>query len=253
MPVYTYYPSVTWIAGHYPKGIPFYKWLADRGWDEAEAIKNAAGDKGSKVHKACEDIDMGVKIDVVNAKYVNNSSGQPENLTREEVDCIISYSDFIETFRPILLANERTCFGKNYAGTIDKIFRVNGQIWILDIKTSKNIWEEFKLQLSAYSHADIDYKKLGITDDEWAKRKLYILQVGYKKNKDGYKLTELEDKFFLFEVAYLLWKNENPSAKPVEAFYPLFIQSDIRVKEAALRKVEEEKLNQPPEKQHAKV
>ena len=22
-------PSVTWIAGHYPKGVQFYKWLAD--------------------------------------------------------------------------------------------------------------------------------------------------------------------------------------------------------------------------------
>jgi hypothetical protein len=35
-------PSITWIAGHYPKGIAFYKWLAGKGWDEAEALKQSA-------------------------------------------------------------------------------------------------------------------------------------------------------------------------------------------------------------------
>ena len=33
------------IAGHYPKGIAFYKWLAEKGWDESQALKSAAGDK----------------------------------------------------------------------------------------------------------------------------------------------------------------------------------------------------------------
>jgi hypothetical protein len=46
LPSYKYVPSVTWIAGHYPKGVGFYKWLADKGWNEAEAIKTAAGGKG---------------------------------------------------------------------------------------------------------------------------------------------------------------------------------------------------------------
>src|SRR5258706_2252693 len=54
IPEYTAVPSVTWIAGHWPKGVGFYKWLADKGWDEAEAVKHAAGDKGSRVHMAIE-------------------------------------------------------------------------------------------------------------------------------------------------------------------------------------------------------
>ena len=45
LPIYQYIPSVTWIAGHYPKGIGFYRWLAEKGWDESQALKNAAGDK----------------------------------------------------------------------------------------------------------------------------------------------------------------------------------------------------------------
>jgi hypothetical protein len=50
LPIYLPVPSVTWIAGFWPQGIHFYKWLAEKGWDEAEAIKAAAGDKGSAVH-----------------------------------------------------------------------------------------------------------------------------------------------------------------------------------------------------------
>lgn len=51
-----YFPSLTWICSFWPKGVQFYKWLAEKGWDEAEALKKAAGDKGSKVHHAIEDL-----------------------------------------------------------------------------------------------------------------------------------------------------------------------------------------------------
>src|SRR3990172_10646192 len=77
LPIFKYYPSVTWICGYYPKGIPFYKWLADKGWDEAEAIKNAAGDKGSKVHSACQLLDTGIEINI-NDKIINPKTNQPE-------------------------------------------------------------------------------------------------------------------------------------------------------------------------------
>src|SRR5436190_9224064 len=54
VPEYSPVPSVTWICGFWPKGIGFYRWLAEKGWSEAEAIKVAAGDKGSRVHLAIE-------------------------------------------------------------------------------------------------------------------------------------------------------------------------------------------------------
>ena len=62
IPTVIFVPSVTWVAESYPKGIAFYKWLADKGWDEAEAIKEAAGDKGSKVHHAIEDLLAGREV-----------------------------------------------------------------------------------------------------------------------------------------------------------------------------------------------
>ncbi|OGZ67160.1 MAG: hypothetical protein A3C58_02390 [Candidatus Staskawiczbacteria bacterium RIFCSPHIGHO2_02_FULL_34_10] len=234
LPEYIYYPSSTWISSYYPKGIYFYKWLAEKGWDEAESLKQAAGERGSRVHHACEDIDNGKEINITD-KYLNPSTKQQEELSKEEVDCIVSYRDFLDEVKPELLAQEITSFGDVYAGTADKIFAIkegnHRQIWVVDLKTSQSIWAEYELQISSYSHMHFDYKNMGITDDEWQKRKLAILQIGYKKNSKGYKFTEMEDKYNLFRnVAYEIWKNENPDVKPKERDYPLVIFSKLRRK-----------------------
>ncbi len=234
LPIYTYLPSSTWIASYYPKGIGFYKWLAEKGWDEAEALKQAAGDKGSKVHYVCSDIDLGKDVGIED-KYLNPSTGQEEELTIEEVDCVISYAKFVDDYKPILLGNELTGFGDGYAGTIDKIFAIGElkpgmrQIWILDIKSGKSIWREHELQISSYSHLEIDYKSLGITDEEWKNRKLAILQVGYRLNKNRYKFNEIKDVYEMFKnVAYPIWQMENPNVQPNEKDYPLVICSQFR-------------------------
>lgn len=229
-----YYPSSTWISGYYPKGEHFYKWLAGKGWSEVEAVKQAAADKGSRVHYACYDLDNGKEIKITD-KYLNPSTKQKEELSKEEVDCLISYRDFLDEVKPMLLAQEITSFGDVYAGTADKIFALRQaqgkprEIWVVDLKTSQSIWPEHELQISSYSHMQIDYKKLGISDKEWKNRKLAILQIGYKKNRRGYKFTEVQDKYHLFRnVAYKIWKNENSNMKPKERDYPNVIFSKFR-------------------------
>lgn len=230
--LYVYLPSVTWIASMYPKSKAFYRWLMEKGW-EAEEIKIAAGDRGSKVHQACEELEKTGSVPV-DAQFINPTSNQPEELTIEEVDCIISFRDWLNEAKPELLASEMTVFGYDYeddvsvgygyAGTLDRIYRIDGQVWIVDLKTSKEIWEEHKLQISAYSHAEIDFKSLGITEEEWQNCKLAILQLGFKKNKKGYKFTLIEDKFNLFLMARAIWQNEHGDEKPKQRDYPLVIE-----------------------------
>ena len=225
-----YYPSSTWISGYYPKGVYFHKWLAGKGWSEVEALKQAAADRGSRVHYACEELDEGKEIKITQ-KYKNPSTGKKEELSKEEVDAIISYRDFVDEEKPELLANEITSFGDVYAGTADKIFRIKKDIWIVDLKTSQSIWPEHELQISSYSHMKFDLKKLGINESEWKKRRLAILQISYKKNKKRYKFTEVKDKYNLFRnVAYKIWKNENGDGKPMERDYPNVIYSNFRRK-----------------------
>ena len=263
-----YYPSSTWISGYYPKGSHFYKWLAGKGWTEVEAVKQAAADKGSRVHWACQELDEGKEIKITD-KYLNPSTKRKEELSKEEVDCIISYRDFLDETKPVLLAQEITSFGDVYAGTADKVFRIKtpptnfgddhgrsnkkgkvaapvgrgksisnekidgGQVWIVDLKTSQSIWPEHELQISSYSHMQFNYKKMGITDKEWKSRKLAILQIGYKKNRKGYRFMEVEDKYHLFRnVAYKIWENENSARKPKERDYPSVIFSKFRRQKA---------------------
>ena len=223
LPELKYLPSATWISSYYPKGLAFYKWLADKGWDEAEAIKSAAGNKGSKVHKGTEIIEKqgSISIDTV---FRNEETEVMEILTTEELECLMSFARWHDATKPELLANEITVFGDFYAGTLDRIYRIAGQVWIIDLKTGQHIWTEQELQISAYSHANIDYKALGISDDDWAARKLATLQLGYRMNKNKYKFTEIEDKFDLFQVAYKIWQHENQNGKPKEIEIPLVIK-----------------------------
>lgn len=48
------------------------------------------------------------------------------------------------------------CDEFRYAGTMDLLCRVNGELFIADIKTAKDFYETFPLQLAAYQYA-LDY------------------------------------------------------------------------------------------------
>lgn len=212
LPEYSFVPSVTWIAGHYPKGVAFYKWLADKGWDEAEAIKQAAADKGSKVHLAIKALIDGEEVRM-DSRFTN-SEGVLEELKVAEYEAILSFADWYNETKPEVLASEYVVFNDEYgyAGTIDLKCRIAGKTYIVDFKSGQNIWPEYELQLSAYKHAEKGVDALA------------ILQVGYRRNKiKHYKFTELEDKFPLFLAARQIWANETGGEQPKQKDYPLSI------------------------------
>lgn len=243
-PIMLAVPSVTWIAGHYPKGLQFYRWLAEKGWDEAESIKVAAGDKGSKVHAAISAIFRGEEVRI-DSKYANNSKSTAEEtvleeLTFEEIQCIqsfLAWRNGLKSFKP--LAWDITVFSEieNYAGTIDLIAEVDGEIYIIDFKTSQYVWTEYELQVSAYRHAvengeNVIYEMNpnGTTKDpiKVANLKTAILQIGYKKNKAGFKFTELENQFEMFKIARAIWNRESASQTPKKVEYPIVLSPAIK-------------------------
>ena len=258
VPEIAWFPSVTWIKSYYYMSPYLMKWIAEKGLTESENIRNEAGIKGDKVHQATEDIDKGLKIKLDDG-YLNKRTGEMEELNVEEIEAIKSYADYIDEVKPELLANEMTIFSKDgsneeYAGTLDRIWASGfvsdkvRQIWIIDLKTSKSIYKDMMMQVSAYSHSDIDYKSLGITDKEWENRKLAILQLGYARNKKGYKFTEIQDRYDLFKIAYLTWKEENPDSKPFQRDFPLEISSEFRIQQIKLQEIEKEKKKKEMEK-----
>lgn len=213
LPTYDYIPSVTWIAGFYPKGIAFYKWLANKGWDEAEAIKSAAGDKGSKVHLAIADLIDGKTIKI-NSKYLNKTTEKDEELTLEEYECIMSFADWFKKFKPKVLEREFVVFNEEqkYAGTVDLYCKIKDKEYVIDLKTSQYIWPEHELQISAYKHAFTQPVNIA------------ILQLGYNKNKTfKFKFTETEDCFDVFLAAKQIWAKETEGIEPKQRDFPLEI------------------------------
>lgn len=235
LPEFKAVPSVTWICGHYPKGIGFYKWLADKGWDESQAIKVSAGDKGSRVHEAISAILNGDEVRI-DSKFISKLSGREEELSLEEVACIVSFVDWkksLTNFEPI--AWDITVFSDQYgyAGSIDLVARINGELYVVDFKTSKQVWAEYELQVSAYRQAlengENPIYELNPNGSQKEKlldcsgMKTAILQVGYSLNKAGYKFTETENKFSLFMAAHQIWENESSTQHPSQKDYPIII------------------------------
>ena len=223
LPEIIWLPSVTWIKNYYYTSPYLVRWIADKGLTESERIKKEAGTRGDKIHQATEQLEKDGEIRIED-KFLNKETGQMEELTAEELEAVISYKDFIDDTNAEILANEMTVFGEKYSGTLDRIFRINGQIYIIDLKSSQSIRKDMIIQLSAYSHTEIDYTGLGITDEEWKARKLAVLQLGYQKNSKKYKFTEIEDRYDLFKLAYSVWQEENPEAKPKQKDFPLVIK-----------------------------
>ncbi|MBT9167794.1 MAG: hypothetical protein DDT19_01137 [Syntrophomonadaceae bacterium] len=219
LPVYIGVPSVTWIASYYYKSPYLTKWIAEQGWSEAEAIKKAAGDKGSRVHLAIEQILAGEEFRI-DTKVLDKTSGEMVELSLEELICVKSFCDWRDSVKPEILATEITIFSDKhgYAGTIDLICRIDGVLYVVDFKTSKQVWMEHELQISAYRAAlesgenpiyernenGTDTSKMISPTD----MKTAILQVGYNRNKNGYKFTETIDRFDMFLTAKKIWALE---------------------------------------------
>jgi hypothetical protein len=211
-----FYPSSTWICSYYPKGKQYMKWLADKGWDNAEEIKNAAGEKGSRVHHACDDLMEGneVKID---AQYPDKD-GEMAELTAEEYWTCMTFRKFLEDEQPEILGIEYTLLNHEhkYAGTVDIKCRIKSDnyeaVWILDIKTSADVYPSHEIQVSSYKEADRECEKIG------------IIQVGYKRNKNGYKFTEIQPQFDVFLAARRIWQKETEGVLIPQRLYPSSLQ-----------------------------
>lgn len=222
LPSFIFRPSVTWISGSYPKGIAFYKWLGGKGWDEAEAIKVAAGDKGSKVHQAIEYMIGGNTLKMDDKLFMNHSTEKLEDLNFEEYEAVCSFVQWANENKVEFILNEQTVISEkyNYAGTVDCVCKIGEQIYIVDFKTGQYIWPEGEIQISAYKQA------LGEAGRKVENVKLAILQIGYKRNKKLFKFTEIEDQFDLFLHARAIWEKEHSKERPRQIDYPLELKLD---------------------------
>lgn len=115
------------------------KLLKEAPWSK----RDDAGDRGTAVHNTIEAIVRGEPL--------------PESLkTEDEIECAIAAEAFIRARASKVLATELIVFnaGLGYAGTLDWWdIDASGVSWILDWKTSGDVYAEYAVQLAAYRNA----------------------------------------------------------------------------------------------------
>lgn len=104
--------------------------------------RNGASNTGNIVHAIAEKISKSMDFEIT-----------------EDHDHILSFvnafNQFMADWSPKFIESEAFVVNRelHYAGTLDAIVDIGGELFILDIKTGKNIYPEVGLQLSAYSRA----------------------------------------------------------------------------------------------------
>jgi CRISPR/Cas system-associated exonuclease Cas4 (RecB family) len=147
---------------------------------------------------------------------------------------ILKFHDFWTTNKPTLIESEIHLFSDQYkyAGTCDLVVEIEGERWLLDIKTSNSIHTAMDLQLAAYAQAwnetfEEKIDRVGIIWLKSSKRKEGKLQ------GKGWEIYEpsrsIEDSFKLFQNVHELFKVENPNPKPSQESFPIEIQLDPNI------------------------
>lgn len=221
-----YYPSVTTVLEVYPKGYGYSQWLKDLGMNADEVLKRA-GEQGSKVHDA---IDRYLKGEEVSWTDEN----EKPLYTLEEWQMILRFVEFWNIFKPEIIANEVqvVSLDMQMGGTIDLVCRINGQIWLIDYKTSNAIHTTYELQIAAYAemwNAEFPDQKIERAAILWVKALTRGAdKSGKKVQGTGWILKEFDrsyqDAYKIFLHARAIWDEENPTYKPKNKVFPSVVK-----------------------------
>lgn len=104
-----------------------------------EAIKARSAEEGTLVHNTIESL----------------LKKEPIAIPDPIKPSIEAFMDFYATHRVTPLKIEERIISKkhNYAGTIDVLAEVDGEVGVLDIKTSKAVYRDYGMQTAAYIEA----------------------------------------------------------------------------------------------------
>ena len=219
-----YVPSVTTIGDAYPKGPEYFAWLKKVG-EDSDTIRDEAGRRGSIVHELTEKYDNGEEISLL------SDTGRI-GFKLSEWAMFERYVDFRARFELEILMSEFNIINENlgYAGTLDRVVKMNDKKILLDIKTSNAIYPFYWLQLAAYKKL---YESIGLESggiDEVA-----ILWLNAKTRTNGSKgaiqgigwqlvsrdADLMQRDIEMFEATHKLWLAENGTMQPKKLQYQL--------------------------------
>jgi hypothetical protein len=209
-----YYPSVTYVLGYYPKGKFFENWLKQVGFSADYIVKKAA-EEGTQVHELAEEYLNGAELNFLDER------GRPQ-YNPDVWQMFLRFVEFWETHNPTLIETEVHLFSDELkiAGTCDLIVEMNGELWLLDLKTSNQIQTVYELQTAVYGqcYEECFGKKIDRYGILWLKSS----KRGSKKDKmqgKGWEIVEssrtFEENIDIFKTVKRLFDLENPTHSPV--------------------------------------
>jgi hypothetical protein len=209
-----YYPSVTYVLGYYPKGKFFENWLKQVGFSADYIVKKAA-EEGTQVHELAEEYLNGAELNFLDER------GRPQ-YNPDVWQMFLRFVEFWETHKPTLIETEVHLFSDELkiAGTCDLIVEINGELWLLDLKTSNQLQTVYELQTAVYGqcYEECFGKKIDRYGILWLKSS----KRGTKKDKmqgKGWEVVEstrsFEENIDIFKTVKRLFDLENPTHSPV--------------------------------------
>jgi hypothetical protein len=215
-----YYPSVTTVLDAYPKGKRFEQWLKDMG-NEADDVVERAAQQGTNVHTAIEILLKGGKVEWI-------------DYTLDEWKMILRFQDFFTSNNLTMSAVEVNLVSVTIGvgGTIDMVCVINGERWLLDNKTSGDIYDNHYVQLAvyammwneAYPNERID--RIGCL--HLRARTKGPARDGKTMQGAGWKIDEPTESpselFEIFKHVKVLWHRLNPHEKPLNVVMPASVE-----------------------------
>jgi len=212
------YPSITYVLSYYPKGKHFEDWLKKVGY-ASDFIARKAADEGSIVHNLAEQYLLGEEIKLMD-------KGNPK-YDLKVWKMFLRFVDFWETSGAELLETEVFLYSDTLkiAGTCDLVCRIDGKLWVIDLKTSNNLQTTYDLQSAAYARCfeecyDEKVDNVGIL---WLKSSKRMPKDGKIQGK-GWELYEskrtMDENLEIFSHVRALFDLENPVLKPISEKWP---------------------------------
>ena len=209
-----YYPSVTYVLQYYPKGKFFENWLKQVGFASEHIVKKAA-EEGTQVHELSELYLNGEELNFL------SPYGKPQ-YDPDVWQMFLRFVEFWEEFKPTLIETEVHLFSDilEVAGTCDLIIEINGEIWLLDLKTSNNLQLTYELQTAVYGqcYEECFGKKIDRYGILWLKSSKRKAAKGKMQGK-GWEIVEstrtFEDNLDIFKTVKRLFDLENPTHSPI--------------------------------------
>jgi ATP-dependent exoDNAse (exonuclease V) beta subunit len=208
-----YYPSVTYVLSYYPKGKFFENWLKQVGFSADYIVKKAA-EEGTQVHELCESYLNGEEL-----KFLDDR-GRPQ-YNPDVWQMFLRFVEFWEEFKPTLIETEVHIFSDDLkvAGTCDLIVEINGELWLLDLKTSNQLQTVYELQTAVYGqcYEECFGKKIDRFGILWLKSSKRKSAKGKMQGK-GWEVVEssrtFEENIDIFKTVKRLFDLENPTHSP---------------------------------------